>query len=95
MPVVVDLCSDVNQLDTDYGAFISGDYAFYYNKSETPYSYKDYDIDTGEYLHDYYVGNSKYVIDDSTLYDKLHSLDKYSTEDNIKNWSLIDRVSYV
>lgn len=95
MPDVVNLCNDVNLLGVDYNQFISGEYSFYYNKSETMYSYQDHDIDTGSYLHDYYIGNSKYIIDDSTIYDRLHSLNQYSTEANIKNWSLIDRVEYV
>ncbi len=89
------LSSHVGTLSSDYTSFISSEYSFYYKKLETKYCYEDFDVDTGEYLHDYLIGNPELVGSDFTLYELLYNLDQFSSSEHIVNWALSDTLEYV
>lgn len=93
---VESLSSNIDQLSTEYVNFLTGDYSFYFKKFEnSKCCYQDLDLENAIYLCPYYVGNPDVDTDDMTLHQHLYELDKWCTDDNIKNWSLLCTVSYV
>lgn len=56
------LSSKLATMKEDYRNYISGDYIYYFKKSESKYSYVDENPITGEYKHDYYIGNDVYEV---------------------------------
>lgn len=71
---------------------LTGEYAYYFTKSDLRYCYTDNDPDNGTYKHDYLYDNQNYKA--TYLYEKLTTLRSYATESNLKNYSMIDSAEY-
>lgn len=99
-PEVVDLSSSFENLKTEYGNLISGEYIIYFEKSDVEYCYIDNDIENdykhnGQYgLGDYYIDNPRYTY--TKFKDKVDSLLTFTQdEQNVRNWPVLDTLEYV